>query len=185
MSQTDNRDALSQDRVFDLLSNARRRFVLHYLSERQSPVELRELADEVARWETGEQTLSRKQRKRVYVSLYQTHIPRLEDAGVITYDSETGMVELVDRARDIDRYVSSGDADRSWPLYYLAVAFAGLVIYAATVLDVPPFDTVSDVLGGLTVLLLLLALSVVHLFLARRRGGFQLDADQFVVRDEE
>ncbi len=159
--------------------------MLHYLSERQSPVELRELADAVARWETGEESLSRKQRKRVYVSLYQTHIPRLEDAGVITYDAETGMVELVDRARDIDRYVSSGTVDRSWPLYYLLVAFAGLVIYAATVLDVPPLDTVSDVTGGLVVLLLLVALAVVHLLASRRGGGFQLDADQFVSGEEE
>lgn len=158
---------------------------MHYLSERQSPVELRELADAVARWETGEESLSRKQRKRVYVSLYQTHIPRLEDAGVITYDAETGMVELVDRARDIDRYVSSGSVDRSWPLYYLLVAFAGLVIYAATVLDVPPFDAISDVTGGLVVLLLLVAVAVVHLLESRRGGGFQLDADQFVAGEEE
>lgn len=176
MAQTDERDTLSQNRVFDLLSNARRRFVLHYLSQHEGPVELRELADEVARWETGSETLSRKERKRVYVSLYQTHIPRLADAGVIDYDSETGEVQLVERASDLDRYISSPEGSR-WPLYYLAIAVIGAGFYLLTVVDVVPF--VPDVVAGLLVIGLLLMVSVAHLLTIQRRAR-DLRTEQFV-----
>jgi hypothetical protein len=83
MSKTEDSDTISQNGAYDILSNERRRFVLSYLSRVDGPVELGELAEEIGRWETGSESLSRKERKRVYVSLYQTHIPRLADAGVI------------------------------------------------------------------------------------------------------
>lgn len=181
MSRSDGRDTLSQNRVFDLLSNARRRFVLHYLSQHDGPVELRELADEVARWETGSESLTRKQRKRVYVSLYQTHIPRLADSGVIEYDADTGLVELVDRAQDIDRYISKPGGERPWPLYYVAVAVAGATFYLLTVLDVL---AIPDVVAGFIVVGVLLLVSVVHLVASRRRrelvemGADRADAER-------
>jgi hypothetical protein len=181
MAQTDESDTLSQNRIFDLLSNARRRFVLHYLSQQDGPVELRELADEVARWETGSDSLTRKERKRVYVSLYQTHIPRLADAGVIAYDTETGQVQLVDRARDLDRYITSAD-DRSWPQYYLAIAAAGTAFYLLVVFDVVPF--ISDVVGGLLVLGVLLIVALAHVISIRLESN-RLKTDAFVPEREE
>lgn len=176
MAQTDDRDTLTQDRVFDLLSNARRRFVLHYLGQQDRPVELRELADEVARWETGSESLSRKERKRVYVSLYQTHIPRLADAGVIDYDSDTGQIQLVSRARDLDRYINSPE-EPPWSLYYLAITVVGGAFYLLTVYDVVP--VVSTLVAGLVVIGLLLLVSITHALSLRRRAG-RFSSDEFI-----
>lgn len=178
MAKTDERETISQNRAFDILSNARRRFILSYLSQTEGPVQLRELADEVARWETGSESLSRKERKRVYVSLYQTHIPRLEDAGVIDYDSESGLVQLVDRARDIDRFVRKPTEDPKWPIYHLLGALAGTVFYILVLVDVIPF--VSDAVGGVLVLGVLLLMSLAHLISTRRRRAFSFQSDEFV-----
>ena len=59
-----------------------------------------ELAERVAAEENGvpREELSSAQRKRVYVSLYQTHVPKMEDAGLVDYDQETSMVSLKARA---------------------------------------------------------------------------------------
>jgi len=66
--------ALSQDVVFDILSSSRRRYVLYRLREAEGPVELTELAEQVAAWENDTETdqITEQERKRVYVSLYQT-----------------------------------------------------------------------------------------------------------------
>lgn len=177
MPKTDESETISQNRAFDILSNARRRFILSYLSKVDGPVELRELADEVARWETGSDTLSRKERKRVYVSLYQTHIPRLHDAGVIDYDSESGLVQLVDRARDIDRYVREPTENRKWPVYHLLGALSGTLFYVLVVLDVVAF--ISDAVGGALVLGLLIFMSLTH-FISTRRRPSTFQSDDFV-----
>lgn len=173
MSQVDDSESLSQDRIFDLLSNPRRRFVLQYLSSRSEAVPLRELADEVARWETGETTLSSQQRKRVYVSLYQTHIPRLHDAGVLEYDAESGEVRLVDRARELDQYVPTATDRRRWPLYYIGVGLVGILVYLIRSSGLVP--GLTDLATIVIVIGLLLAVSAVHFASTWRREAFQMD----------
>ena len=42
----------------------------------------------------------------MYVSLYQTHIPKLDSVGLVEYDQENGDVALTDRAHQIDAYLS-------------------------------------------------------------------------------
>lgn len=176
MSQSDGTDSLSQDRVFDILSNPRRRFVLHYLSRHQDPVPLRELADEVARWETGEQTLNPQQRKRVYVSLYQTHIPRLADAGMIEYDSDSGLVQLEAGAREIDKYVKNEENERHWPLYYIAVGLLGITIYLVRMTGAIPFLT--DFVATLLIIGLLFGVASIHMIHTWQRAGFEMDSNQ-------
>lgn len=123
--------SLSQDMVFDLLSNSRRRFVLHYLERADGPVRLSELAAEIAAIEneTPVEELSSQQRKRTYVSLYQTHIPKLQDAGAVSYDAETGMVELASGANEIGEYFHQQGTDAPWQYYYLLLAGIGLGLY--------------------------------------------------------
>jgi hypothetical protein len=104
-------DTLTQGKVYDLLSNARRRFVISYLRDREEPVELNALSREVAAWEseTAIEDLTDQQIKRVYVSLYQTHIPKLNESGLVDYDRDTGMVALADNVRALDTYLPDGD----------------------------------------------------------------------------
>ncbi|WP_248516635.1 DUF7344 domain-containing protein [Salinarchaeum laminariae] len=128
MSETDQ-ELSSLDTIFDLLSNPRRRFVLHYLKRVEEPVQLTELAAQIAAKENDVPVdeLTSQQRKRAYVSLYQTHVPKLEEVGVVTYDSETGNVALTAKADDIDEQLDRNGTDVPWQWLYLGVALAGLV----------------------------------------------------------
>lgn len=128
MSEADQQLS-SLDTIFDLLSNPRRRFVLHYLKEHDGTVELNDLAAEIAAKENDvpKEELTSQQRKRAYVSLYQTHVPKLEEVGVIEYDSETGQITLTEQADQIDRHLDTSDDGRPWQRVYLAVALAGIV----------------------------------------------------------
>lgn len=52
VASNENR-TLTQDELFHLLQNERRRLVLRYLAETDGPVELREMSDQVTAWEYG------------------------------------------------------------------------------------------------------------------------------------
>lgn len=126
--------SLSQDTVFDILSNSRRRYVLYYLRQQSEPVQVTTLAENVAAWEneTDIESLEEQERKRVYVSLYQTHIPKLADTGLVEYDKDAGTVALADEASSMDEYLSQPENDVPWQLIYLAEALVGGVALVLT-----------------------------------------------------
>jgi hypothetical protein len=133
MSRQDQ-DSLTQGEVYDLLSNARRRFVISYLRDRDEPVELNELSREVAAWEneTDVGNLTDQQIKRVYVSLYQTHVPKLSESGLLEYDQDSGEVSLTSNVAVLDTYLpESDDGAVPWQLVYAGIAVVGLAAYAA------------------------------------------------------
>jgi hypothetical protein len=127
---------LSQDTVFDILSNSRRRCVLYYLRQESEPIQLTELAEHVAAWEneTDIESMGKQERKRVYVSLYQTHIPKLADTGLVEYDKEAGTVALTERGFDMDKHLSESDDNIPWQLIYLSEAMIGTLVVLLTVL---------------------------------------------------
>lgn len=127
-----NQQEVSQDEIFDLLSNPRRRFVINYLFEEDRPVSIQELSRELATWEfeVDADELTDQQEKRIYVALYQTHIPKLEDAGVVVYDDDTSEVEIAPDARQLQPYLDAEESDeRQWGWYYLLAASAGLAAF--------------------------------------------------------
>lgn len=129
------KNELSQDALFSLLSNPRRRFILQYLNRTGEPIKLQDLATEVAAWEneTDPEALTDKQQKRLYVSLYQTHIPKLEEAGIVDYDGDTGQIRLTGRGDDLNKYLDADAPDdddtRQWGRYYLLITAFGVVVY--------------------------------------------------------
>ncbi len=169
MSRAD-RDKLSQDVVFDLLSSPRRRFVLYYLNQVDDSVTIGDLADEVAAWENevDVEELSSQQRKRVYVSLYQTHVPKMDDAGIIEYDSDSGKVVLADQAVDISAYLSRDEEEQPWQQYYLAIAIIGGLFYGAVAFGL--IGVVSQFAAGLLIILAFAVTAIGHLITTQRRG---------------
>lgn len=83
---------LTPTALFELLANDRRRYVLHYLSQRIGAVSLDDLIEQVARWEDES---TRNRRERILTDLHHTHLPKLTDAGVVRYDFERETVELL------------------------------------------------------------------------------------------
>ena len=124
---------LPLDVVFDLLKNRRRRLVIKYLEEESSTTTLSDLAEHIAALENDktEEALTSAERKRVYVCLYQSHLPKMDDAGIIDFDSDRGTVEVDD---DVDHFAEYIDVDgtdegRDWPRYYLALSGIGAAAF--------------------------------------------------------
>lgn len=55
---------------------------------------MRDIAEEIAAWENDipVDQLRSSQRQRVYISLYQSHLPKLADYDVIEYNQARGIV---------------------------------------------------------------------------------------------
>lgn len=108
-SQThrDVADDLSKDDLFHLLSNHRRRATLRYLVDRDGPVDMRDLAEWIAARECKKPVsqLRSKERQRVYIALYQTHLPALDDNGIIEYNQSRGIVRRTARADQLTPYL--------------------------------------------------------------------------------
>lgn len=157
-------EQLTQDVMFDVLSSTRRRQVLHLLKQ-EGPMELTELAEHVAAMEndTTVEELTKQQRKRVYVSLYQTHVPRLEEAGLVSYDTDTNVVELQALASDVDRYLEGDDGGR-WQYVYLALAVIGTVLVALTYANVWVFADVGTSEIAVTLIAAVALTGAAHFF---------------------
>lgn len=94
-SDDDDVESLSKDDMFHILQNERRRRVLQYISGGDTTYEMRSIAEQVAAWEhdTTLQALKSDERQRVYIALYQSHLPKLDDVGLIDYNQSRGIVE--------------------------------------------------------------------------------------------
>mgnify|MGYP000445082495 CR=1 FL=1 len=131
---------LTQDTAYELLSNKRRRFVISRLRGAEGTVSIHELAEELAAWENEipESELSDKQIKRLYVSLYQIHVPKLAEAGLVDYDKESGDVRLTSSVSALDSYLPAQQtADEGlgrWELVYTTLAAVALGLYAGVFL---------------------------------------------------
>ena len=77
------------DRLFRLLSDYRRRHLLTYLSRNEEWTQLSTVADYIVTRELGlnPETVP-EERKRLYLTLYHTHVPKLVEPGYVYYDRE-------------------------------------------------------------------------------------------------
>jgi DNA-binding transcriptional ArsR family regulator len=169
-------ERLSKDTIFSMLSNRRRRYVLSHLARSSDPVSLRELAERIAAWENGVcvDELEYKQRKRVYTSLHQTHLPKLDKAGVVDYDRADGTVALAEQAAELDVYLERvGERDVPWGECYLGLSAVASLAVVGAWLGVGPFVGLpgTGLAGGVVAVFAVVA--GVHAWRARRNhiGG--------------
>lgn len=123
-----NSENLSREELFDILSSDRRRYLLYFLEAESGEADLRKLARLVAAHENGlnPEDVTQKGEKRVYISLYQSHLPKLESADLIEYDSDTKRVSSTKNVEQIADLFD--DWSRPWQTYYLLLAGGGLVL---------------------------------------------------------
>lgn len=105
--------SLAKDDIFHILQNERRRQVLRHLKGVDETVEMREIAEKIAAWEndTTVANLYSDQRQRVYIALYQSHLPKLDDLGVINYNQSRGTIEPTPLIDDVTQYLDRDAAD--------------------------------------------------------------------------
>jgi hypothetical protein len=145
----------SSQTIYGLLADRRRRYTIHYLKQRSEAVSLRELAEQVAAWENNKsvEALNSQERKRVYIALYQSHLPSMDREGIVEYDSDRGTVSLAEEYADIDIYLEVVPSDDvPWSVYYLGLAVANAVLLGLVGFEVAPFDTLPDLFWGFVVI---------------------------------
>jgi len=141
------------DVVFGTLRNKRRRWVLRYLEGEESAT-IGELAEHIAAIENdiSQREVNSKQRKRVYVSLYQSHLSALDEAGAVSYDRDRGTVELTAEADefltvlDHCRQVESSSASAT-PFYHRAETALLVAVSATAFVWTVGGNVVSAVIG--------------------------------------
>lgn len=135
---TPNRsEQLSEDEIFEVLYNSRRRIVLTYLIAHDGASTVGEMAEHIAAVEndTTVQQISSYERKRVYVGLYQNHLPMMDNVGVLEYDKNRGTVQLRACATQLEPYLELTDEPNTSRLIAgSALVFSGIPLLS--VLDV-------------------------------------------------
>ena len=97
----DKEDGLGEDRVYGLLSASRRRVLLRYLDRNGGHATFADATRAVAIAEGADADAAPSEYKHVYVSLYQSHVPKLVEAGVVDHDREEKTLTLTDRAEPL------------------------------------------------------------------------------------
>lgn len=97
--ETVPRSGLSLDVAFEILANGRRRAVLSYLLEDERRADLEDLAAHVTT------TVPTDADRPTAATLHHLHLPKLADAGLISYDHEQGTAVARDSIRDLEPYL--------------------------------------------------------------------------------
>jgi len=118
---------MEQRDAYDIVQNPRRRALLQVLNELGGKGDLHDVVWRIARLEAGE-NYNKKLVKSVQVSLLQTHLPKLKNAGIVDYDEATGNLHIIQIPQEV-RYhlevIPKGDV--SWSTYYLIISLIGFV----------------------------------------------------------
>lgn len=157
----------SRQDIFDVLRNRRRQCIIEYLQQNEGdgPFELGELVEYVTALEAdaAPRESTPVERKRVYNALRQTHLPKLDDAGMITYDPETNRIGLETAARDAQRYLqyTPGSAI-PWHTCYLGVSVAAAVVIGAHWFEISPLGGGSGGTIAGVVLAAFVVVAIIH-----------------------
>lgn len=163
---------LSRDDIFTTLSNRRRRRIIDYLKRTPDvTVAVQELYNAIAATENevalGETTYN--QRKRVYTSLVQTHLPKLAELGIVEYDADRGTVSLREESKDLDVYLEVNEgSDILWSDYYVGLSILSSLTVVTLAFVIPPFSAVPDLAWFAAASALFLVSSVVHAWQTRQ-----------------
>lgn len=142
---------LDRDAVFEVLGNGRRRHVVRALRHSDGAVEIGTLAERIAAWENDvpPEEVTYQQRKRVYTALQQSHLPKMDGAGALHYDSGRGVIEPADDLSRLDVYlevVPRSELPRSES--YLALAAGCVALATVSWLGLFPFGLVPPLVWG-------------------------------------
>jgi hypothetical protein len=172
-STVENGDGeIPHDDCFHLLSNHRRRYALHYLQQQDDGVTLGELADQVAAWENDADVdaVSYDERKRVYTSLQQVHLPRMDDFDVVEFDDREGRVRMGAAAEHLDVYLEivTGN-DIPWSTFYLSLVAVNAGLLGGAMLGLPVLSAVPGIGWAAFAVTTFLVTSLAHVYLARTK----------------
>ncbi|AHG02558.1 hypothetical protein HALDL1_02110 [Halobacterium sp. DL1] len=161
----------TEDELFEVLSSRRRRYALHVLKGTESPVEIGDVAEQVAAWEydTEVAKVSYDERKRVYTALQQSHLPKMDDANVVQFDKNRGLVEPTPALEDVEVYMDVVKGNEiPWSTYYLGLSAVAATLMLAVAVNVWPFTMLPDLAWGVATVAGFAVSAVAHRYYARQ-----------------
>ena len=178
-------DSLTEDELFTILSNRRRRYILHELMREDGQLDIGTLSQEIAAFEDGLELheVSSSDRKRVYTALHQSHLPKMDKAGVVDFNRDRGTVEPTPALEDVEIYMDVvRGREIPWSDYYLGlVAISGLLLAGAS-FDPGPFAAFTPSAWGVFVVVSFGVSALAHRYYARRnRLGIADDPSSVVL----
>ncbi|WP_276300487.1 DUF7344 domain-containing protein [Halorussus lipolyticus] len=171
-------EEFTQEVVFEMLSNRRRRYVVYYLLDADGEAELRDLSRTIAAWENDKRPdeVTSTERKRVYNALQQAHLPKMDDAGLVEFDSSRSTVTATDGLSDLRVYLEVVPGDEiSWSQYYLLLGLLFVSVTLSATVGVSPFADVPGVTLSAAMALVLAVSGVAHVYHGRQS---RLGADE-------
>lgn len=162
---------LSEDDLFELLSNERRRFTVHALKRPEAPRDLGSLAEQVAAWEYDIDIVEvdAKKRKRVYTSLQQSHLPKMDSVGVVNFNKNRGTVEPTPALDDCDIYLEIlKGREIPWSEYYLVLSSIGIAVVVVSLLNVWPFGLIPELALTVFVVVAFAVSTIAHWYFSRQ-----------------
>ncbi len=167
---TESEGDIDEREIHDILRNWRRRMVIKELKSSAGSMTLRELAETLAESESGESPPPRNVRNSVYNSLHQTHLPKLDDAGVVSYDTDRKTVSLESQARDVDLYMEVvTQYGITWATFYRRLMTLALLTLLGAEVGVPLLSSTPSLLLHGAFLATVAASSLYHLWSERWR----------------
>ena len=142
---------VSRGEAFEALANQRRRHVVRALSgDTAGTVELRPLSLRVAALENGKPTeeVTPDERRRVYNALQQFHLPKLDETGVVDYDSRRGTVTPTEGLARLETYLALPRRGRRWCRSVLLLGAGVTAVFAAALVATPPLTPVPGAAIG-------------------------------------
>ena len=154
-------DRLNTEAIHSVLSNNRRRLTLEILRQSDEELTLRELSEQIAAEESGETPPPRNKRQSVYVSLHQTHLPKLKELGIVSYDEQSKVVILEEPMSEVAVYMETVPRyGLSWSEFYMGVGLLGVLTLVSVAVGVPGLSTISPLYYALGYLSLVLIAGV-------------------------
>lgn len=155
---------LERTQIHDVLRNDRRRLVLERLQNGDTEETVRDLSEYIASVETGESPAPRNIRQSVYVSLHQTHLPKLDSLGIVTYDSDAKKVKLAGNAGEVTVYLEVVPKyGLSWGEYYFGLSLLALAVLVASWVGVPVIAGIAGEAIAAVFFLLIAGSAVFHI----------------------
>ena len=108
-SSDDEGARISDQEVFEALSNERRRCVVRWLLSEERRTNIRALSRQIAAQENDKPVnqVSPTERRRVYNALQQFHLPKLDELGFVRYDLDRGVIESTNSLDNLRPYLST------------------------------------------------------------------------------
>lgn len=143
--------------------------VLERLGATDEPLTTRELSESIAAQEAGEQPPPRNVRQSVYISLQQTHLPKLAELDIVEYDENSKEVRPAENASDVGVYMEVVPKyGLAWSEYYAGLGILGLLLVTGAQVGVPGLQTVGAGMCALFVFGLLVASALYQTVTQRR-----------------